>query len=228
MIIEFTYGLILAAAHFVSDKVAEHKRYQVEIRSIAAGISLTYLLMYLLPEIYAGTNSVSKQVIMFILLGAISLHLIEKYLYQHKKREKLISEMRVLHALSFFTYHIIIGIVLVNIISVSQISGLLFFIPILFYTAVSQVSLHNLHAGVTELFITRLVLSSSTLIGVAIATFINVPFIAYFSLLAFIAGALLYNVMVEVIPKEKEGNILFFMLGTFVYLMTILTLGPIY
>ena len=225
MVLNFVYGGLLGVAHFVSDRLATHKQYQTEIRSLAAGVSLTYLLIYLLPELYGGVVEVERLLFLFVLLGATAFHLIEKYLYQHERKEKLIFEIRAAHTIFFFIYHFIIGIILVAINAVSYISGLLFFIPILFYTVASQVSLHQLHANITERMVVRLILSSSTLFGVVLATLFSVPTRIYFPLLAFIAGALLYNVMVDVIPKEKEGNILFFLFGTIAYTAVILTLG---
>ena len=158
-------------------------------------------------------------------MGSIVFHIIEKYIYQHERRNIRIFELRVMHAAAFFIYHIIIGIILVSINQINPISGILFFIPILFYTLVSQVSLSNLHANVTEKLSLKLLLSSSTLIGVLIASFFTISTKLHFSLLAFIAGALLYNVMVEVVPKETDGNILFFMLGTLAYITLIFSMG---
>tara|TARA_Y100000310_G_C20501764_1_gene724356 strand:- start:116 stop:799 length:684 start_codon:yes stop_codon:yes gene_type:complete len=225
MLINFIYALILGVAHFISDKVAEHKYYKTEIRSFAAGLSITYLLLYLLPELYGGVVALERLLFLFVLLGATTFHLLEKYIYQHKKRNKLILELKVFHAVFFFIYHFLIGIVLVSINAINNIAGILFFIPILFYTLVSQVSLSNLHAHITEKIALRTLLSGSTLLGVILATLWIIPTNLYFSLLAFIAGALLYNVMVEVVPKEKEGNILFFLFGMIVYLIMIFMLG---
>ncbi len=225
MIIEFIYGILLGIAHFVSDRIASHKRYQIEIRSLAAGISLTYLLIYLLPELYGGALEIKRLLILFVLLGAVSFHLIEKWFYQHHKKEKLFFELKALHAIFFFLYHFVIGIVLVAITAINNIAGLLFFIPILFYTAASQVSLSRLHAHLTEKLIVRFILSTSTLFGIMLAILLTIPNQVYFSLLAFVAGALLYNVMVDVIPKEQDGSVLFFLLGTIAYLILIIIFG---
>jgi len=225
MVISFIYGGILGVTHYFSNRLIEHKKYQIEIRSLAAGISLSYLLIYLLPELYGGALELKRFIMLFVLLGAVTFHLVEKYLYQHSKREKFIFELRAMHAVFFFTYHFIIGIVIVAINSISNIAGLLFFIPMLFYTAASQVSLSQLHARTSEKTLVRLMLSTSTIFGVVLATIFFVPHQVYFSLLAFIAGALLYNIMVDVIPKEREGSILFFLFGTITYVIIILMLG---
>jgi len=223
--LDFLYGIFLGVAHFISDKIAANKGYKIEVRSLAAGLSLTYLLIYLLPEIYAGVAQLDRYIFLFVLLGAVSLHLVEKYLYQHKKSKKLLFDLRVVHALFFFVYHFVIGIVIVAINALDVAAGFLFFVPILFYTAVSQVSLHQLHANITEKLTVRLILSASTLFGIALATIFLVPELVHISLLAFVAGALLYNVMVEVIPRGKEGNMIYFIFGAIIYIVLIFLLG---
>jgi hypothetical protein len=224
-IINLVYAFIIGIAHYLSDSFTNRKTYQKEIRSFAAGLSIAYLLLYLFPELYIGVVEFHRSLFLFVLLGSMVFHLIEKYIYQHERRNIRIFELRVMHAAAFFIYHIIIGIILVSINQINPISGILFFIPILFYTLVSQVSLSNLHANVTEKLSLKLLLSSSTLIGVLIASFFTISTKLHFSLLAFIAGALLYNVMVEVVPKETDGNILFFMLGTLAYITLIFSMG---
>jgi len=223
--VNLVYALIIGMAHFVSDKVAEHKHYRKELRSFAAGLSIAYLLLYLLPEIYGGIKEFERTLFLFVLLGAMAFHVVEKYIYQHESRDKRIFDLRVLHSVAFLVYHIIIGIALVSITAVSNIGGILFFIPILFYTLASQVSLSNLHAHVTEKLFLRMLLSGSTLFGVIFASIVSVSQTLHYSLLAFIAGALLYNVMVEVVPKEKEGDILFFIFGSISYIILIFLLG---
>jgi len=224
-LINLVYAVIIGIAHFVSDKVAERKNYQKELRSFAAGLSIAYLLLYLLPELYGGIQEFERTLFLFVLLGAMAFHIVEKYIYQHDRKDKRIFDLRLLHAAAFLVYHIIIGITLVSISAASSIGGVLFFIPILFYTLVSQVSLSNLHTHITEKLFLRLLLSSSTLVGVIFASIILIPQTLHYSLLAFIAGALLYNVMVDVVPKEKEGDILFFIFGSISYIILIFVLG---
>jgi len=224
-IVNLAYAFVIGFAHYLSDSFTGRKKYQKEVRSFAAGLSIAYLLLYLFPELYTGVVEFHRSLFLFVLLGSMVFHLIEKYIYQHKRRNIRIFELRVMHAAAFFIYHIIIGIILVSINQIDPLGGILFFIPILFYTLVSQVSLSNLHNHVTEKLFLRLLLSSSTLVGVIIASMLLIPQTLHYSLLAFIAGALLYNVMVDVVPKEKEGDILFFIFGSISYIILIFMLG---
>jgi zinc transporter ZupT len=221
------FGLIVVVVHYFSDRIKEYKKYHKELLSFAAGISLTYLLLFLLPELYEGIKELQKFLFLFVLLGAVMFHVVEKYLYQHDKKKKLIADLSAVHAVSFFTYHFVIGVVTVNLLQQNYILGTLFFIPILTYTAVGQVSLKEIHAKVTEKKIVKLFLASSTLIGIIEAVFIQINAKVFYGLLGFVAGAMLYHVMRESIPSEKEGNALMFLLGAMIYTTLILLIWSI-
>ena len=144
-------------------------------------------------------------------------HLTEKYIYQHEEKEKLLLELKEAHSLVFFVYHFVIGMVLVRITSLSIIDGLLFFFPMLFHISVTNMSLSEIHKEVTERKIVRFFLALSTLLGVLFASFVNISDLLFFTLFSFIGGAILYIVIREEIPKQKQGYPGYFILGTFLY-----------
>jgi len=221
-ILAIFFGIVIAIAHYFSDKIHESKRYKIEIMSLGAGISLAYLLLVLLPELYEGVQQMHKLLFLFVLFGALSFHLIEKYIYQHAMKKKLIAELSISHSISFFIYHFIIGVVLVSLLEKNIVYGILLFAPILSYTAVGQVSLKEIHAKVTEKKAVKVFLSCSTLIGVVEALIIGITGTLFYALLGFVAGAMLYHVMRESIPSEKDGNPIFFLIGTLAYALLIM------
>jgi hypothetical protein len=216
------FGVVIAVVHYLSDRIHESKTFKNELLSLAAGISLTYLLLFLLPELYDGIEHLQKLLFLFVLFGAVLFHLVEKYIYQHEKKKRIIADLSAVHAVSFFLYHFVIGVVLVNILQRDLILGTLFLIPIISYTAVGQVSLKEIHAKVTEKQLVRIFLASSTLIGIIEAIFIQIQTRYFYALLGFVAGAMLYHVMRESIPNEKDGNALFFLLGAVLYTILIM------
>ena len=226
-VIAIIFGIIVALVHFSSDKIHKYKRYKNEIMSLAAGISLAYLLLFLLPELYRGVETIQKLLFVFVLIGALSFHLVEKYIYQHSKKNKIIEEISVFHSLSFFVYHFVIGVVLVNLLQTNILTGTLFLLPILSYIAVGQVSLKEIHAKVTEKLAVKVLLSFSTLIGIIEAIFLPLPTKVFYSLLGFIGGAMLYHVMRENIPAENGGDGLWFLLGAFLYTLLIMFIWSI-
>lgn len=195
--------------------------------SLAAGISLAYLLLFLLPELYQGVQTIQKLLFVFVLIGALSFHIIEKYIYQHTKKERIMEELSVFHSFSFFVYHFVIGVVLVNLLRTDLLVGSLFLVPIISYIAVGQVSLKEIHAKVVEKNAVKVLLSISTLIGIIEALYFPLPANVFYSMLGFIGGAMLYHVMRENIPTESEGNGFWFLVGALLYTLLIMFIWSI-
>ncbi len=215
-------GLVLAVVHYFSerieprDPVTRHK-----LVSFVAGISITYIFLQLFPKVYQGVESLHEFLFLFILTGFACFHLIEKHIYQHESKEILHEDLRITHSAMFFFYHLIIGILLVELVSINLVGGILFFIPILFHTAVSSASLKGIHIRIRERIILKIILSCSTLLGVLIVYFVSVPSYVVYALLGFILGSLLYVVIRDSIPKETEGKAIYFVLGVVAYALII-------
>ncbi len=221
------FGILVGFVHFFSNKIRDGSKYKTEIMSFAAGISLTYLLLFLLPELYEGVQALQKLLFVFVLFGALAFHLVEKYIYQHEKKNKIMRDLSIVHALSFFTYHFIVGVVLVNLLQRNILTGVLFLLPILSFTAVGQVSLREIRGKLIEKNMVRLGLSAATLIGVIEAIYLPLPPTAFYSLMGFVAGAMLYQVMRENIPSERYGNAVWFLIGAFLYTLIIMFIWTI-
>ena len=138
------------------------------------------------------------------------------------KDEKLRLNLKEEHSIVFFIYHFILGIILVQLLSVSLVKGLLFFIIILFHSTLSTASLKEIHQKMVKKKIFKIILSVSTLIGIVFALFINLPQVIHFILIGFIAGALLYIVVRDVIPKQADSKLMYFLFGALLYMVLIM------
>jgi len=101
------------------------------------------------------------------------------------------------------------------------VGGVLFFIPILFHTALSSASLKGIHISIRKRIILKIVLSCSTLFGVLLAYFVMIPPHILHSFLGFVVGSLLYIVIRDSVPRETEGKAIYFVLGVVVYALII-------
>ncbi len=149
------------------------------------------------------------------------MHILEKYIRQHGKGEEPLLRLKEAHFFIFFLYYFVIGIVLTEFLKISSWKGLLFFAPILFYAAVSRVSFEEVHIRLREQKFFRILLSLAALLGVLLASIILEQAFLYHILLAFIAGAFLYIVIVDFIPKEAKGRPEYFLLGVGLYTLLI-------
>jgi hypothetical protein len=217
MAASIAFGIIIGIAHYFNELFClKCEKYRDILLSFSAGISITYIFLHLLPEFVAA--QLSRWIFLSILFGFVIFHIVEKYLYQHSPEDKLLKELAVEDSITSFIYHFIIGVVLVSFVNQGIKQGILFFIPVLFYTSVS-----TLPVDMTKSKIIKAVLSISTLLGILFAKFIypDIDSTLYYSLLGFIIGTLLFTVTRHSIPKLREGKPFFFVIGVIIYTMLI-------
>jgi len=137
-----------------------------------------------------------------------------------------------------FMYHFIVGIIIIGLLIVDIIFGVLFFFYAFFRSIVSRRS--ESHIIFTDLeiyeefdyskkFIIKLLLSTSTLIGIGIGFFFNAFLPKNLELLfifySFISGVILYVIVSEVIPEKEKGKPLKFIIGLVGFTIIILIIN---
>lgn len=217
------FPLLLSVAQFLSDRInIERSRYRQHIASFAAAISITYLFLSFLPEIYKEGFVISAY--FPLLLGFTAIHLLEKFIYKkfpgRFSLHKLETYHDELHAAILVFYHFVIGVILIGILTADLQKGLLLLPPLLLFTTIGNWSVH--HHYVTQNHMLRLVLASSTIAGAFSAMLLSYPPALYKAFLSFTAGILLFVVVRESLPKEKEGKPALFVLGVVIYTALIL------
>lgn len=221
--ITLVYGLIISTLHYLSDFISlRFIKYKDKILSFGAGVSITYLFLELLPMIHEATYVLSKTSYISILVGFALFHLIEKYVYQHSKRDERIEKLKHIHSAGFFIYYFIIGIVLYHLMENNLVQGTLFLIPLVFHSAVSSASFQEIHKELKEKQHIRLFLSSSPIMGILIAIYIGVSQNVYYSMLGFVVGALFYIIIKDILPEQKEGDPKYFLAGMILFVLLLL------
>ena len=123
--------------------------------------------------------------------------------------------------MAFFLYYFFIGVILVKLNETSSLISVLFFLPVMFYSAVGILSLEKIHSKVWEKPVIKLLLSSSTLMGALFADLL-LGFDAVFNLLfAFVVGTFLYTALIDFVPREAKGKPEYFTLGVLIYTLVI-------
>lgn len=240
MLIPFLLAILLSVISFWSDRFCLRcSPHEGRIISFAAGISITYLFLQLFPELYSGVTHLNKFLFSFVLLGFVTLYLSEKHIYQHAARQLLLEDLVKLHGASLFIYHFIIGILLIQLSAGNGLHAFLFFIPILLHGSISSITMHRIHQigrhpeknneekkllkDLQEGRLTKLFFAAAPLYGALLAKVYMLPASITFALLGIIAGALLFLIIKDSFPKEREGNPKFFILGVILYALLIMT-----
>ena len=222
MTIAILLSLFLGVAHFWNEKLFfKKKEIKAKTMSFVAGVSIAYVFLYLLPDLYKGVAYINQWIFIFILLGFSLIHVLEKYFYQHVKGEERLLRLKEAHFFIFFLYYFIIGIILVEFLETNLWKGLLFFVPIAFYAAISRISFEEIHIHLREQKFFRILLALAALSGVLSASIILKQAFLYHILLAFIVGAFLYIVIMDFIPKEAKGRPEYFLAGAGLYTLLI-------
>ncbi len=222
-ILAILLGIVLFFSHFHNDKIfLRWKKHSAKIASFVAGISVSYLFLYLFPKLYEGVEFIKQSVYVYALVGFILLHIVEKQIRQSKSIAQLKSKLKREHSVIFFIYHFMLGIILLKLLHISLAKGILFFVIILFHSTVSTASLKEIHSKLTKKTFVKIILCVSTLLGILLAFVFTLPAYVFYGLVAFVSGALLYIVIRDIIPKESKSNLMYFIFGSLLYLVLIM------
>lgn len=216
---------LLGAIHLLSEKIKpEEGPRHYRIISLAAGISIAYLFLNLLPHTYEAAIHLKSFIFIFLLTGFTLFHLAEKYVYQHADRSKINQDLTSIHSVAFFVYYFIIGMVLEDILNKSFLEGFLFSIPITLHAGLSSASLARIHQPFRESLWIKFILSYSAFLGAVLANLISIPTILNNIFISTIAGALLYIFVKEFLPEKEKGQPFYFIIGVtlFVIVMAVL------
>jgi hypothetical protein len=189
-------------------------RYYKHVISFSAGIAITYLFLDLFPNFSVEVVNTNRFYFIFLLVGFVIIHLVEKYIYQHSKEGVIEKRLGVENQLTSFVYHFILGIILVDFSRKGFQEIILFFVPIVIFSAVSTLPVSH-HTSNKVNFIVSL----STVIGVLFAGVIykGISIEVQTALLGVVIGGLLFMIIRHSLPMGKEGKPLFFIVGTLVY-----------
>ncbi|MFC2165869.1 hypothetical protein ACFLT2_12850 [Acidobacteriota bacterium] len=218
-LISLALGFLLGLVHFYSEKFKpEQGPKHYRIFSFAAGISIAYLFLDLLPHTYEAATHLKNSVFIFLLLGFALIHLFHKYIFQHTEEEKpVLTKLHTLHSVFFFLYYFMVGLVLCEKVHASYLEAVLFMIPVTLHAGLSTASLSEIHGEYREVFWIKLTLSLSPLLGVLFSFLFPPPQVITNILVSFIAGTLLYIFVKEFLPEERKGQPVFFVIGITIF-----------
>jgi len=208
-------ALLLGVVDYMSEGALTRRNafFKERFVSFVAGLSVTYIFLHLFPLVYSGAQSLPRLIFIFMLLGFVTYHLIEKWIYKHVPREKIGKDIEREHAMTLFFYHFSIGIVFISLIRANVLDGLLFFVPVSLHVIVNALP----HSHRFQRWSVKAFFSSAPFLGAVLAVVVQIPQIINFALLGVVAGLLLFLEAREVIPKKREGSPLFFILGVLLY-----------
>jgi hypothetical protein len=215
----YILGIILSIIHYYSQEynIRKHKHTD-KIISFSAGVGVTYIFVELFPSFNALVKDISPAIFLTILVGFVTFHLVEKFIYQHAGGKHAPKELAVEDSTISFFYHFIVGAFIVYFTKQSSLQGFLFFIPIALHTSTSALPVDiPLSKGM------KIVISSSSFIGVLLTSifFTSIPKITFIIGLGLMVGTLTFTNIRHSIPEGKKGKPLYFLIGVIAYTLII-------
>ncbi len=140
------------------------------------------------------------------------------------------------HDITEFIYHFIVGIILAGLLLVNIIEALLFFtIAVMMATLSHAKSRQRIFSNLdiemdyTETRRKKALLALAAPAGLVTSFILELVFVVnmefVYLLFSFIAGALLYNIIREVIPEKEKGKIKLFAIGLFGFSVLVIVLN---
>lgn len=215
------FAAIIGLIHYLVNRLHTNcSKYHFEIISLSAGVSITYVLLELFPNFTEAALSVNKLFSFSILIGFSAHHLIEKEIYQHKHRNKLVKSLSFQEEVFSFIDQAILGFVLVSLAREDSMKGWLAFLPIFTFTLASALS--DKHSTKIKTAIA----SSATIVGVILSLALGaIPTWLRISLMGLATGLLLFTTIRHHLPFGREGRAAYFLLGMLSYAFFIIVLG---
>ena len=199
------------------------------------GISIAYVFVHILPDLahhqevfatHAGPFSFStsgRGVYFAALVGLATFYGLELWARSSARRRARRDGVRRPSSHTFWlqlafyaTFNVIIGYLLLD----RDETGLLNLLTYVFAMAMHFVVADQ---GLREQFypaydaIGRWILAAAPILGWVIGVFINIPPLAISALFAFLAGAIVLNVLKHELPEERHSHFFAFALGTALY-----------
>jgi hypothetical protein len=220
MVIGHILALALSVIDFFTEGLfSKASPSKMKFISFAAGVSVSYIFLVMLPKVYGGAIGLSNLLFLAILFGFGTFHIVEKYIRQNFTGPDLRKEHKVIHSITSFIYFYAVGFILVELTEVNSLDSLLLFIPISLHIIID-----SLPRRATKKHHLRAISASSPFLGAITASFVGIGQAGNVALEGIVGGALLYTVVRESLPRERLGKPIYFITGMLLFTVLILAL----
>jgi len=207
-------GFILSLIHVIGPRMEKFVRGRhIEITSLSAGMFLSYIFLDAFDSISEAHVGLGKTVLLSFFLGFALYHILSKYLYQHVKDKKTLEaeldEMRYGGAVLDAMFS---GFALAIILDINK-PVYFALIPFILHTFSATLAFQAHHGRFKTPQAAQFLLAFSPLLGAVIGEALLLETGAFYHLLAFVTGAILYIAVRHMLPGGKRGDLAYFVLG---------------
>lgn len=211
--------------------------------SIAGGISVAYVFVYLLPELAEGQETVAEaleeggglillenHIYLVALVGLTVFYGLDRLATTSRRRMRAVGGKDStspgvfwVYISSFAVYNFLIGYLLLHRLDTGLGNLLLFFVAMALHFVVNDHGLREQHKEV-YLRLGQWVVSAALVLGWLVGLLTEIPEVVVAIQTAFLAGGVIMNVLKEELPEERESRFWAFVLGAALYAAILLAL----
>ena len=146
--------------------------------------------------------------------------------YKAKIQTHINEDLSKLRFFTNFSYHLLVGIIVVGLLTIDLIGGILFFLFAWFRAIITNRSESHIIFTDLDIYETfdidenmtrKYVLALSNFLGVLIGLLLDLASFEYTELFyifySFVSGVILYTIVKEVMPEKEKGKPLYFLIG---------------
>ena len=218
-------SLVMVGLNLLSHWVSDHlEKYHPQVLSFSAGLLVSILFIIIMEEVFAHSHEINPEPhghffeYLIVFIGFLIFHLVEKFLFKKiKKKEEIEKDLKELHLVGLFIDHFFLGVILATSIHPSEPISYLILIPLYLEAISSTVSLEHIdECAYTQSLLGKIILSIAPILGSGVALLFGINDILTTYVSAFALGAVMYIAIRDVIPHDKKGKPLWFLLGTLI------------
>ncbi len=219
MVLAWVYGAAIAIVHFIGEELDDVPlMHRPQVAPFATGVTVAYVFLALLPEHHGGVAHLGEFGYLFGLAGFSGIHLTKKHFQRSDRHyDELLHDYKEMHSVFLFLYYTAIGILLHTLVARSTVAGTLLFVPVLLHTAISSLSLTELHEDVLDVLWVKAAISLAVLGGVAIGALDLLSMKAFHAVLGLVTGMFLYVVIHDAMPRGRDTAPMSYLAGTVLY-----------
>ena len=186
-------------------------KYRDDILSLSSGLLISLLFLILLPSLPLGDGS--GLIFLYILIGFLCMHFIEKFIYRHvTNKRKLLEDLKMAHIVGFGLDNFLMGFIIATVAKTDVIIALQLAIPFSLQMLTSSISLDSIDVQLNDRF-SKILLSILPILGAIVGILLEFDGFLTQCILAFILGILFYMIVRDVIPSGKKGRPVLFFIG---------------
>ena len=208
LILASVMGLTDYFGHRISGLAGKNRD---NILSLSSGLLISLLFLILLPSLPLSDGS--EVIYLFILIGFLCMHFIEKFIYRHvTNKRKLLEDLKMAHIVGFGLDNFLVGFIIATVAKTDVIIALELAIPFFLQMLTSSISLDSIDIQLNDRF-SKILLSILPVFGAIVGILLELDGFLTQGILAFMLGILFYMIIRDVIPSGKRGHPVLFFIG---------------